>query len=479
MPEIGVITAITNQVAEVTFAKNPPKMNDILAAVDHPEVKLVVHSSAEKNSFFCLILSENDHLARGSHVQNTNEGLTVPVGQKVLGRAFDIFGKPLDGAELVTQEKRLVFHTNFPSLEDVVAPNEILETGVKAIDFFSPLLIGGKMGLFGGAGVGKTILLTELINNIVIQTQSTDKRVSIFSAVGERSREAHELIQILREAKVIDKTSLVVGQMGENPAIRFQTAFAAARLAEYFRDEQETNVLFFMDNIYRFAQAGYELSTVMRTIPSEDAYQPTLPSEIGSLHERLTSTKKASITSVEAVYVPSDDMNDYAVRSLFPFLDSNIIFSRQVYQEGRYPAIDLLSSGSSAMRPDIVGEKHYDLYMNCKNILEKSITIDKIVSLVGLSELSHQDQTVYIRAQLIKNYMTQSFFVAHKQTDRIGQFVSLAQTIKDVEMILRGAFDKSDPEELLFVSQLPTPKTPTPVQQKTVVPPPPTPPSKT
>ncbi|MEN8253485.1 MAG: F0F1 ATP synthase subunit beta [Patescibacteria group bacterium] len=456
---IGTIVSIKGQVAEIFFPIQMPNIFDILTLKSKPEVKLEVYASSEqKNHFFCLILTGQNEISRGDEIINTQESLSVPVGDEVLGRTIDVFGNPQDGKDFSSKEKRSIFQDTRLNLPNVISGMEILETGIKLIDFFAPLIRGGKMGLFGGAGVGKTVLLTELINNIIIRGDTAKNSVSVFSAVGERSREAEELIRALDEASVLQKTTLFVGQMGENPAIRFRTAYASTRLAEYFRDERKTNVLFFMDNMYRFAQAGYELSTQMSTIPSEDGYQPTLNSEIGNIHERLTSTQDANITTVEAIYIPSDDLTDYAVRSLFPFLDSSVVFSRQVYQEGRLPAIDLLASSSSALNPQVVGEKHYELYLQSKLILERSITIDRIVSLVGMSELSGEDQTIYIRSQLLKSYMTQSFFVVEKQTGRAGQHVPIEKTLEDVNSILRGAHDKTDPEELMFSGELPASK---------------------
>lgn len=454
MQDHGVITAVVNQIAEVTFTGEMPQIYDILTIPDEPETLLQVYSSATENSFYCFILQHKQPLHKNQQVINTHETLKMPVGPEVLGRVMDVFGQPLDDKPLKAKATRSIFQSETPNLSSVHAAQEVLETGIKVIDFFAPLLKGGKMGLFGGAGLGKTILLTELINNIVIRRQKEAQAVSIFSAVGERSREAQELVESLAEAKVLEKTALVIGQMGENPAIRYNTAFAATRLAEYFRDEAKSDVLFFMDNVYRFSQAGYELSTVMRIIPSEGGYQPTLNSEIGNLHQRLGSTEQQTITTIEAVYVPSDDLSDYAVRSIFPYLDSVVVFSREVYQEGLLPAIDLLSSSSSALQESVIGEKHYDLYLQSKHILEQAISISRIVSLVGINELSHEDQIIYKRSLLLKYYMTQSFFVAESQTGRPGDYVPLTETIADVDSILKGEFDEVEPEELSFLGNL-------------------------
>ncbi|HRN96398.1 MAG TPA: F0F1 ATP synthase subunit beta, partial [Candidatus Levybacteria bacterium] len=324
--------------------------------------------------------------------------------------------------------------------------------GIKAIDFFSPLLRGGRVGLFGGAGVGKTILLTEVIHNVVVLAKNND--VSIFTGVGERIREGQELFETLKESNVLPSVALVFGQMGENPAVRFKTALTGLALAEHFRDEEHRNVLFFIDNIFRFAQAGYELSTLMNTIPGEGGYQATLASEMAQFHERLVSTKNASITSMEAVYVPSDDVTDYGVQSVFPYLDSSVVLSRAVYQEGRFPAIDFLSSTSSALSREIVGDDHYNAYIEAQSLLKRALTLERIVSLIGESELPAADQVIYKRARLLKSYMTQSFFVTENQTGRKGEYVKRVETIGDVNEILQGRYDTAEPERLMYVGSL-------------------------
>jgi F-type H+-transporting ATPase subunit beta len=272
--------------------------------------------------------------------------------------------------------------------------------------------------------------------------------------VGERSREAQELLENLKDAGVLDQTVLMIGQMGEKPSVRFRTAFAGVAISEFFRDKLGKDVLFFLDNAYRFSQAGYELSTLMNAIPSEDGYQPTLPSEIGELQERLTSTEQGSITSIEAVYVPSDDVTDLTVRSVFPFLDVIVVLSRDVYQEGRYPAIDLLASTSSTMSVEIVGQEHYDAFVESKKLLEQAVSVERLVSLVGLTELSRENQVTYIRATLLKNYMTQRFFVTEAQSGRPGVFVPIKQTVADVKRILSGEFDGFDAERFLQLGSL-------------------------
>ena len=451
----GVIVGLKGQVAEIKFNNEQPAMYDILTSEIDSNVLIEVISSSGRNTFFGLVLSPANQLYRGMIVYNTEKQLSIPMGEKVLGRVFDIFGqdqmedKDFEGAEYQSihwQEKY-----NF---DHVSTPNQILETGIKAVDFFTPILKGGKVGLFGGAGVGKTILLTELINNIVILSKKKRDMAAVFSAVGERSREAQELYIRLKETKVIDQMSLVLGQMGENPAVRFRTAFAGASLAAYFRESLKKDVLFLIDNVYRFAQAGHELSIMMSAIPSEDGYQPTLTSDMGSLHERLVSTKSGFVTAIEAVFVPSDDMTDFGVRSVFPYLDTFVVLSRAVYQQGRMPAIDLLASTSRALSPTITDKVHYEVYLEAKSLLEQAANLEKIVSLVGFSELSFDDQTVYKRAILLKNYMTQTFHTVEDQTGRKGAYITLKQTVTDVRNILKGKYDILHPEKLLFIGAI-------------------------
>lgn len=453
----GTVSALRGQVAKITFGEKSPQLHELFTVQGKPKARIEVHSSATQSEFFCLILTDNHEIEQGDTVISTGEVLQVPVGKKVLGKAINLFGEPQTNVDWEARAFRPLFSDTFPHLDQVEVHNEVLPTGIKIIDFFAPMLKGGKMGLFGGAGVGKTVLLTELMNNVVIRDEgrrAKKEKVSVFGAVGERSREAQELIESLEKAKVLDKTAIIMGQMGENPAIRFRTAYAAVRLAEYFRDEQEMDVLFFLDNMYRFAQAGYEVSTVMNQIPSEGGYQPTLPSEIGQFHERLASTQKGNISSIEAVFVPSDDMSDYAVKSSISYFDTNIILSREVYQQGRYPAVDILNSTSQALSTEIVGEKHYELYIESKKILETAHNLERIVSLIGEEELSPSDRQAYKRAQLIKNYMTQNFFVVEPQTGKKGDFVKLDKVVEDMGQIIEGKLDKTNPDELLFVANL-------------------------
>ena len=480
MSQKGTVVAILGQIAEVEFLGDVPKIHDVLlleedgqgvsqdakmaseskvggiegASVHDLKVRLEVYASSSPSRFYCLLLGSPEKLVRGSVVVNTGAPIKIPAGDGVLGRVIDLFGDPQDGGEAITGDMLPIFSEKTQSSE-VIVPTEILETGIKVIDFFAPILRGGKVGIFGGAGVGKTILITEIIHNVVVLNKDS-RALSIFTGVGERIREGQELFETLGESKVLPQVALLFGQMGENPAIRFRTAVAGSALAEYFRDEGR-DVLFFIDNIFRFAQAGYELGTLMNTIPGEGGYQATLTSEMAGFHERLVSTSKGNITSVEAIYVPSDDITDPGVQSVLPYLDSSVVLSRNIYQEGRYPAVDFLSSTSSALSVETVGQEHYRTYLDAQNLLKRAVTLERIVSLIGESELPPDDQVLYKRSRLLKSYMTQSFFVMEAQSGRKGEYVKIAETVSDVRAILEGKYDAVEPEKLLFVGKLPPP----------------------
>lgn len=449
----GKVIAILGQIIEVEFdSKNPPKMHDVLTLVDDPMVTMEVYTSSSLNTYYCLLFSSSPKLCRGKKVINTHSPIKIPVGKVTLGRAIDIFGRIVDGKETLKTEEFTPIFNDGVEFDNVVTPSELLETGIKAIDFFCPIIKGGKVGLFGGAGVGKTTILTEIIHNVVILHKN--ESVSVFSGVGERIREGKELYETLEESGVLPSVALIFGQMAENPAVRFRTAFAGATIAEHFRDKMNKNVLFFIDNVFRFAQAGYELATDMSTIPGEGGYQATLYSEMGQLHERLVSSNNGSITSIEAVYVPSDDITDFGVQSVFPYLDSNVVLSRDIYQEGRFPAINLLASTSTALNVDTVGEKHYKTFIEAQSLLKKASQLERIVSLIGESELSAQDQQIYRRYRLILNYMTQNFFVMEQQSGHKGAYIKREDAINDVAQILRGDFDTLQPEKLLNIGLL-------------------------
>lgn len=448
----GRIVSVKGQIIEAEFLEDKPHIYDVLIAKEDPTIKMEVYTSATPNSFFCLALTHVSGLHHGSVVVSTGQPIKIPVGNELLGRVIDTLGVPQDGlGEMKAREERPII-AKAMSFANVAIPKEILETGIKAVDFFTPIIRGGKVGLFGGAGVGKTVLLSEVIHNIVIL--HPEQNVSIFTGVGERTREGEELFQTLIESKVMQGVSLIYGSMGENPALRFRTAFTGVTLAEYFRDTAGKDVLFFIDNIFRFAQSGYELSTLMNAIPSEGGYQATLSSEMASFHERLVSTQKNAITTFEAIYVPADDITDSGVQSIFPYLDSGIILSRQIYQEGRFPAVDLLGSTSSALNPDTVGKEHYETALAAQSLLKRAVSLERIVSLIGESELSADDQVTYKRSKFLKAYMTQAFTVVETQTEKKGAYVPVKDAVADVKAILEGKCDPLQPEDVMFIGTL-------------------------
>lgn len=448
----GKIIAIRGQVVEVFFPGEKPSIHDIVVAEADPSIKMQVHSSSGRDRYYCLLLTDASSIARGATIINTRKPIVIPVGEELLGRVIDFAGSVRDGRTDIQTENNWPIYREGPIYSDVGTNQEIIVTGIKGLDLFSPMLKGGKIGLFGGAGVGKTILLTEIIHNIIqVSSENAGKSLSVFAGIGERSREGQELRESLEAGGVLPFTSLVFGHMGENPAIRFLTGYTALTISEYFRDILKKNVLFFADNVFRFAQAGNELSLLMNMIPSEDSYQSTLSSEMAAFHERLASTSTNSITAIEAIYVPNDDILDQGVQAILPYLDSTIILSRNIYQEGRLPAIDFISSTSSALTPDLVGEEHYRTALLAQSIMKKAISIERIVSLVGESELNPEDKTVFRRAKILRNYMTQNFFTTEKQTGKKGSFVPIDRTVKDTNDILNGVYDTVPEEKFLFI----------------------------
>lgn len=448
----GRVVSIKGQIIEVEFRNRRPSIYDLLVLEEDPEIKMEVYASSESGIFYCLALSSTEKLFRGAIVENTDKQILFPAGKNLLGRVVDIFGRPIDGLGEIKSQVALPVHREIKPSQKIITKQEVLETGIKVIDLFSPLTRGGKMGLFGGAGVGKTILLTELLHNIVGRTKDTS--VSIFAGIGERAREGLELYHALKESGVLSNSSLIFGPMGENPAVRFLSAFAAATLAEYFRDTERKNVLFFIDNVYRFAQAGNELSTLTSALPSEDGYQSTLESEMANFHERLVPTDSAIISTVEAIYVPADDLLDHGVQSIFPYLDSVVVLSRSLYQEGYLPAVDILSSTSSALDPDIVGDSHFEVVLKAKSILKAAQSLERIVSLVGESELSGEDQLAFRRARKLRNFMTQRFFVAEGQTGQQGSFVPVRTVVEDLRAIIEGKYDYVPEEKFRFIGSV-------------------------
>jgi len=449
---LGKVVSIKGQIIEVEFLEDKPRIYDVLESKEDPSIKMEVYTSASPSSFFCLALTSSYQLHHGSFVIDTNQPIKVPVGKEMLGRVIDTLGNPQDGlGELKTKESKPIIAKDI-SYANVNIPKELLQTGIKVIDFFVPIVKGGKAGLFGGAGVGKTVIISEIIHNLVILNPK--ENVSVFTGVGERTREGEELLETLKDSNVMQGVTLVYGSMGANPALRFRTAFTGVTIAEYYRDILKKDVLFFIDNVFRFAQSGYELSTLMNSIPSEGGYQATLTSEMASFHERLVSTLTNSITTFEAIYVPADDLTDSGVQAVFPYLDSGIILSRSVYQEGRFPAIDILSSNSSSLNADVVGEVHYQAALDAQTLLKKAMSLERIVSLIGQAELSTEDQIAYKRALMLKNYMTQNFTVVETQTEKKGVYVPVNETVADIKAILNGDVDKLAPEDLLYIATL-------------------------
>jgi F-type H+-transporting ATPase subunit beta len=450
MNQKGKILSVIGDVVEVEFFGEELFKNEILVLEKDPSILFEVVSAREKNKFLCLCLKKSEILERGMKVKRTKKMLEIPVGEELLGRAIDAFGNPIDNlGEIKTKEKKSVYQKSPPYTETELK-KELIETGIKAVDFFTPLIRGGKLGIFGGAGLGKTVLLSELMYNLV----NKERGVVVFAGIGERIREGAELYQILKEMNVLPSSVLVFGQMNEPAVVRFKVGLSAITIAEYFRDFKKREVFFFADNIYRFLQAGNELSTLLGYIPSEGGYQATLESEIGTLQERLVATKEASITSIEAIYVPADDITDPAVQAVMPYFDSLVIFSRDIYQEGRLPAIDLLASSSSLISPDFLGKDHYLTLLEAKRLLERQRELQRIVDLIGEAELSFEDRILYHRAKKIINFMTQDFTIVSAQTGKPGKYIKREKTVEGVRKILEGEFDRIPDEKFLFIGDL-------------------------
>jgi F-type H+/Na+-transporting ATPase subunit beta len=450
---IGTVLSVQGQVVEVGFKDERPNLYDLLIGLDNPELRFMVSSSAGKRRFACLTFSPTETIQRGMKLVSTRQPVLLPVGDELLGRVVDVFGNPIDteAGEIKTKERWPVQFRADKRI-GVTPGSELLETGIKVVDLFAPLTKGGKLGLFGGAGVGKTMLLTELLHNVVGNEESNT--VSVFAGVGERSREGLELFMALKKSEVLPQSTLLFGQMGENPAVRFMAAFAALTLAEYYKEVMKKDVLFFIDNVFRFAQAGMELSTLTRVLPSEDGYQPTLESEMASFHERLIPTLEGAISSIEAIYVPADDLLDHAVQAVMPYLDSVVVLSREVYQQGFFPSVDIMSSSSIWLNPSIVGSEHYQTALKARAVIERSHNLERIVSLMGETELSAEDQLSYRRGRKLKQYFTQPFFVASGQSGIEGKLVSLKQTVADTKAIIEGVYDDVDELALKMVGDL-------------------------
>lgn len=449
---IGHITQIIGAVVDVYFERAMPALYNALevdadfaaeqvgitgaTAQDHVIVLEVVQHKGD-GTVRCIAMHPTEGLRRGMAVEDTGAPISVPVGDAVLGRMMNVLGEGIDEAPSIQSDTRWSIHRPAPDLVEQVPTPEILETGIKAIDLLCPFAKGGKIGLFGGAGVGKTVLIMELINRIATEHGG----YSVFVGVGERTREGNDLYYEMQESGVLKNTALVFGQMNEPPGVRMRVALSGMTMAEYFRDEQRQDVLLFIDNIYRFVQAGSEVSALLGRTPSAVGYQPTLAEEIGQLEERITSTNKGSITSVQAVYVPADDFTDPATATTFAHLDSTTILSRAVVEQGIYPAIDPLASTSRMLEPEIVGRDHYNVAQAVQNILQRYEDLQDIVAILGIDELSEEDQNTVNRARKIQRFLSQPFAVAEKFTAIKGQYVPVAETVRGFREILEGKYD--------------------------------------
>lgn len=450
MKDSGTILEVREDVVEVGFSGSKPPRHELLFLEEDPTAIMEVYSLTKDGTAFCISFADKSKYFRGAKVIRTYETISVSLSNDILGRIINVYGRPIDGiGDLPTGEKRSIY-AEPPSFTQSVITPEFWETGIKVIDFFTPFKKGTKIGLFGGSGVGKTVLLTEIMHNIA----NFHKGISVFAGIGERIREAHELHETLKDNKVLPKVALVFGQMNERAAVRFRVGFTAITLAEYFRDVQKQDVLFFVDNVYRFIQAGNELSTLLSTIPSEDGYQPTLSSDLGSFQERIVPTVNGSITSIQAVYVPADDLTDTAVQEALGYYDSVVTLSRSVAEEGRRPAVDLAASYSSLINPILVGTRHYEAFLEAEKVLNRFVSLDRIVAVAGESELSPEDRLVYQRAKKVINFMTQNLFVTADQKGVPGVFVPKEKTIEGVEAIVAGRVDSLPVESFLYVGGL-------------------------
>ncbi|WP_127848289.1 F0F1 ATP synthase subunit beta [Lacticaseibacillus hulanensis] len=443
----GKIVTVIGPVVDVAFPINDsmPKINNAMNIKRPDGSTLVVEVAVELGDgvMRTIAMASTDGLQRGMEVTDTGAPISVPVGKDTLGRVFNVLGEPIDGGEAFGPDhKRDSIHKSAPKFEDLSTSSEILETGIKVIDLLAPYLRGGKVGLFGGAGVGKTVLIQELIHNIAEQHGG----ISVFTGVGERTREGNDLYFEMKESGVLENTAMVFGQMNEAPGARMRVALTGLTIAEYFRDVEGQDVLLFIDNIFRFTQAGSEVSALLGRVPSAVGYQPTLATEMGQLQERITSTKKGSVTSIQAVYVPADDYTDPAPATTFAHLDATTNLERRLTQMGIYPAVDPLASSSSALTPEIVGEEHYEVATKVQQVLQRYQELQDIISILGMDELSDEEKLIVSRARRIQFFLSQSFNVAERFTGIKGAYVPVEETVKDFKAILDGKYDDV-PEE--------------------------------
>ena len=447
MQHKGVIAQVLGPVVDVQFSEGAlPQINEELF-VEKADGRRTMEVARDigRHAVRCILLSPGEGLARGDEVVATGHSIETPVGEATLGRMFNVLGEPIDEKGPVETPEKWSIHRDPPPFEEQNPDTEILETGIKVIDLLAPYTRGGKIGLFGGAGVGKTVLIQELIHNIATEHGG----YSIFTGVGERTREGNDLWREMGESGVLNKTALVFGQMNEPPGARMRVALTGLTMAEYFRDRQKQNVLLFIDNIFRYVQAGSEVSALMGRMPSAVGYQPTLADEVGALQERITSTKNGSITSVQAVYVPADDLTDPAPATTFTHLDATTVLSRKIAEQGIYPAVDPLQSSSRLLEPGKVGEEHYQIARRVQEILEKYNELQDIIAILGMDELSDQDRQTVMRARKIQRFLSQPMHVAEKFTNIPGAYVPLKETLRGFQMIIDGEMDQY-PEVAFF-----------------------------
>ncbi len=446
---VGMVQRITGPVVDILFDENtiPDIFNAINIEVNNETFTLEVSQHLGNGEVRCISMNPTDGMSRGMKAVDTGAPIKVSVGKETLGRMVNVTGKPIDCGDEIKTEKQWPIHHSAPSFAEIVSSNDILETGIKVIDLMTPYARGGKIGLFGGAGVGKTVLIMELIRNVAFEHDG----YSVFAGVGERSREGNDLWNEMKQSGVIDKTALVFGQMNETAGARLRVPLVGLTMAEYFREEAHKDVLLFIDNIFRFTQAGSEVSALLGRMPSAVGYQPTLASEMGKLQERIVSTGNGSITSVQAVYVPADDLTDPAPATTFSHLDATTVLSRKIVELGIYPAVDPLESSSRVLSPDFVGERHYRTAKETQRVLQKYAELQDIIAILGMDELSPEDKELVKKARRIQRFMSQPFHVAESFTGQEGCYVPLEKTIDSVETILSGECDNI-PEQYFLMS---------------------------
>lgn len=446
----GKVVQAIGPIVDIQFPENalPALLTALVIPFQNRELVVEVAQHIGDDTVRAVAMSSTDGLVRGLEVINTGGPISVPVGEKTLGRMFDVLGQPIDdlGGDF-SKEPHLPIHRDPPLFKDQVVSHEILETGIKVLDLMCPYLKGGKVGLFGGAGVGKTVLIQELMHNIATEKSG----ISVFAGVGERSREGNELYLEMVQSGVIKQSALVFGQMNEPPGARMRVGLTGLTMAEYFRDEKKQDVLLFIDNIFRFSQAGSEVSALLGRMPSAVGYQPTLATEMGQLQERITSTKNGSITSIQAIYVPADDLTDPAPATAFAHLDSRTVLDQSIAALGLYPAVDPLGSTSRALSPEFVGEEHYTVAREAQAVLQKYRDLSDIIAILGIDELSEEDKKVVARARRLRNFLSQPFHVAEQFSNTKGLFVPVKETVRSVKQILEGKYDHLPEQAFLYV----------------------------